>query len=51
MTITLRTVIYQSAEARPRPSQSSKINSFARIVNVFKVMLLTIYVKSTVMDV
>ena len=51
MTIPLRTIMYQSAEARPGPSQVSKINSFARIVNVFKLTLLTIFVTSTVMDV
>ena len=28
--------MYQSAEARPGPSQASKINLYARIVNVFK---------------
>ena len=37
----------QSTEARPGP----KINLFARLVNVFKLKLLTIFPKSTVMDV
>ena len=41
----------QSTEARPGPSQASKINLFARLVNVFKLKLLTIFPKSTVMDV
>ena len=43
--------MYPSTEARPGPSQASKINLFARIVNVFKVTSLTIFVKSTIMDV
>ena len=29
-----------SAEARPEPSQATKINLFARIVNVFRLTLL-----------
>ena len=32
--------MYQSAEVRPVPSQASKLNLFARIVNVFKLTLL-----------
>ena len=32
--------MYQSTEARPGPSQASKINIFASIVNVFKLKLL-----------
>ena len=47
----LRAVMYQSAEVRPTPSQASKINLFARIVKVFKLTLLTIFVKSIVTDV
>ena len=43
--------MHQYAEARPGPSQASKINLFARIVNVFKLNLQTIFVKSTIMDV
>ena len=43
--------MYQSAEARPGPSQASKINLFARIVNFFKLTLLTILGESTIMDV
>ena len=43
--------MYQSAEARPGPSQASKINLFARIVNFFKLTLLTIFGESTIMDV
>ena len=35
--------MYQSAGARPGPSQASKINLLARIVNVFKLMLPTIF--------
>ena len=36
----LSTVMYPSAEARPGSSQATKIKIFARIVNVFKLMLL-----------
>ena len=43
--------MYPSAEARPGPGQVSKINLFARIVDVFKLTLLTILVKSTIMNV
>ena len=32
--------MYTSAEAHPRPSQTSKINLFARIVSVIKLTLL-----------
>ena len=46
----LRTVTYQSAEAHHQPSQACKINIFARKVNVYKLRLLTIFVKSTIMD-
>ena len=42
---------HQSAEAHPGPSQASKINFFARIVNVIKLALLTTLAKSSVMDV
>ena len=42
--------MYQSAEARPEPSQAFKINLFARTVNVFKLTLLTIFVKNTIKD-
>ena len=38
--------MYQSAEARPGPSQTSKINVLGAIVNVLKLILLTILVKS-----
>ena len=41
----------QSAEACPGPREASKINLFVRIVNVFKLTLLTIFVKSIIMDV
>ena len=41
-----RTLVYLSAEARPRPSQASKINFFMRIDHVFKLTLLTIYTKN-----
>ena len=37
--------MYQPAEARPGPSQASKVNLFVRIINVFKITLLTIFVK------
>ena len=47
----LRAVMHQSPKAHLGPSQASKINLFARIVNVFKLTLLTIFVKSTIMDV
>ena len=43
--------MYQSAEAQPGPSEASKINFFARIVNVFKLTLLSVFDKSTIMDV
>ena len=43
--------MYRSAEARPGPSQESKISVFTRIVNVFKLMFLIIFAKSTIMDV
>ena len=36
--------MYQPAEARPGPSQASKVNLFVRIINVFKITLLTIFV-------
>ena len=38
--------MYQSAEARPAPRQASKINFFVRIVNVFRLTLLSIFAKS-----
>ena len=41
--------MYPSAEKRPGPSQASKISLLARLVEVFKLMLLTIFVKSTIM--
>ena len=47
---TLRLVMCQSADARPGSSQASKNNLFARIVNVFKLALLTIFIKNTTMD-
>ena len=43
--------MYQSTEARPGLSQASKINLFGVIVYVFKLTLLTTFVKSTIMDV
>ena len=43
--------MYRSAETHSVPSQANKINLFARIVKVVKLMLLTIFVKSTIMDV
>ena len=42
---------HQSAEAQTGPSQASKINFFARIVNAIKLTLLTTLSKSSVMDV
>ena len=43
--------MYQTVEARPEPSQAyAKINFFARIVNVFKLMFLTIFAQSSIMD-
>ena len=47
----LRTVMYQSAEAHPGLSQAFKNNFFARIVDVFKLTLLTIFAKCTIMNV
>ena len=46
----LRAVMYQSEQVHSGPSQTFKINLFARIVNVFKLTLLTIFAKSTIMD-
>ena len=43
--------MYPSAETRPGLSQATKINLFARIVEIFKLMLPTIFVRSTIMDV
>ena len=43
--------MYLSTEARPGPSQTIKIKLSARIVNVFKLTLLTTLVKSTIVDV
>ena len=43
--------MYPSTETRPGPSQATKINLFEIIVKVFKLMLLTIFVKGTIMDV
>ena len=42
--------MYQSAEACLGPSQVSEINLFARVVNVFKMALPTIFIKSTILD-
>ena len=42
--------MYPSAETRLVLSQVIQINLFARINKVFKLMLLTIFVKSTIMD-
>ena len=42
--------MYPSVEARPGPSEAT-INLFARIVNVLKLTLLIIFVKSTTMNV
>ena len=39
--------MYQSAEIHAGPSEAFKTNLFARIVDVFKLTLLTIFVKST----
>ena len=41
----------QSIEAGPEPGEASKINIFVRIVKFFELTLLTIFVKSTIMDV
>ena len=43
--------MYQSAEAHPGPSQAFKINLYARIVDIFKLTLSTIFTNSTIMDV
>ena len=42
--------MYPFAEVRPQPSQETKINLFVRIIDIFKITLLTISVKSTIMD-
>ena len=47
----LITVMCPSAEARPGPSQASKINLSARILNVFKLTFLNIFAKSTIKNV
>ena len=41
----LRTVMYQPAEAHPGPSQAFEINLVARIVDVFKLTLVTRFAK------
>ena len=41
--------LYPSAETRPGPRQAIKINLFAKMVKVFELTLLTIFVKSTTM--
>ena len=43
--------MFPSVETRPGPSQAIKINLFARIVKVWKLMLLTIFAKSAILDV
>ena len=43
--------MYQSVEARLGPSQASKINLFAKIVNGVKLIMLTTFAKSTISDV
>ena len=43
--------MYQSVEAHSRLSHVFKTKFFARIVNVFKLMLLSIFVKVTIVDV
>ena len=43
--------MYVSAETYVGPRQAIKINLFMRIVKAFKLMLLTIFVKSITMDV
>ena len=42
--------MYQSVGAIPGPSQVFKDNIFARIIEVFKITLLIILVKSTIVD-
>lgn len=39
-----------NSEAGPGTSQASKINLFARMVNVYKLTLLTIFVNTTTKD-
>ena len=41
--------MYQSAEAYRGPSQAFKINLLAKIVDIFKLTLLTIFAKRTIM--
>ena len=38
-------------EKKKKKKKATKSNVFARIVEVFKLMLLTVFVKSTIMDV
>ena len=45
----LKTVMYQSPEAHPGPSQAFKVNLYARIVDIIKLMLITIFANSTIM--
>ena len=47
----LRTVMHQSAEAHPGLSQEFKINLSSRIVDAFRLTLLTNFVKRAIMDV
>ena len=41
--------MYRSTEKSLEPSQATKINLFATIVKVSKLMLLAIFLKSTIM--
>ena len=42
--------MYPSAETRPGPNQGTEISLFARMVSIFKLVLLTIFLQSTIMD-
>ena len=47
----LRTQLYPPAEAHSRPSQASKMELFAIIINNFKLLQLTIFAKYSIADV
>ena len=49
--LNFKNCIYQSAEARPGPSEASKIILSARKFDVFKLTLLNIFAKGTIMEV
>ena len=44
-------MLYPPVETHSGPSQASKMELFARIVSNFKLMLITIFAKSSIVDV